>query len=1137
MKRKIAKLVFPFVALVQSAFAVLPTPLITSPADGSSGNPANTIINWYNVTGANSYEFKINTDPALAGASVQSSTSSQYANSQLLYGTTYYWQVRALKTTGTPDSSAWTQIFSFATTNSLNITAPANGAINQFPKVFLNWSNSGGVSNYQVQWDDNISFNSPSLIDSLRPDTSSDCYTNSLQFGTTYYWRARGMHALDTMDWSAVYSFTVLDGVSLSDPLNGSAFISPGVELNWDYISGVTNYQVQIDELNSFSSPSLLSAIVPDSSSNWTPADLKFGSTYYWRVRTWHATDTSQWSAVWDFTTVSALTLTSPADNSSNQFPNVVLNWNYLTDPIAYDVEFDTTTSFNSPLYTYASNDTISEHQTSELRFGTTYYWRARARTAVDTSQWSSIWSFTTLDYLNLTTPANNATAIPSRVTLNWSYISGVSGYDVRYDTTSNFSSPLATTINTGLSNQQISNLYFGTTYYWSARAYHPADASEWAAPYQFTTTNTVNLTSPLNGSSGATPRTNLNWSNLSGSTAYQVEYDTSASLNSPVYASATATTSNYFVNNLFFNQVYYWRVRAINAVDTSDWSPIWSFTTLNSLVHTSPLDGATGQALLTEINWAGVSGAVGYIYRFDISPLFNVSPVIGNSVGTNSRADINLTQYGQTYYWQVAVFDSVDTSGWSNPWSFTTIYQLNAPNLISPSNLSIGTAQNNLGFNWNAVNSALSYEMEYSLDSTFSSSTVLTTNDTFTVASGLASFTTYYWRVRAVNANGYSSWSIIYSFQTQNPFVATPVLFAPEDLAVDVPQPVAFTWYPLAPASSYICEYSLDAGFSNPVQLTTNDTVALSNTLSPLTTYYWRVRGVDGNALSGWSSVWSFTTENPLTVAPLQYAPADAATAIATPANFQWYSIALAASYECEYDTDSLFSSPVTLIANDTAVVSLPLNPFTTYFWRVRGVLGNVGSPWSSTWKFTSDDATIPFPVYPAYADTGLPSPVTFVWNQVVVATSYQLEYDTDSLFSNPIVLTSTSDTAQSQNLALSTKYFWRVRAYDGTTFYNWSSVWHFTTSFTVGVKSITLLTPFSIYPNPAKNVVNISSALSKSLTSIDVYSINGQLYFSKQLQGPVNEQLMIADWPKGIYAILIRVDEKQFMHKLIVE
>ena len=470
MLKKITSLLILFTIFINSSFAVLNTPLITSPADVSTGNPANTIINWYNVSGANSYEFKIDTNATLIPALVQTSTSSQFANTQLRFGTTYYWQVRALKTTGTPDSSAWTQIISFTTFDSLNITSPANGVLNQFPTVYLNWSNATGITNYEVQLDEVNTFNSTALLDTLIPDSTSNLYVYELRFGTVYYWRVRAMHALDTTQWS-ISSFTTLDSVVLSAPLNGASFLTPSnLLLNWDYISGITNYQIELDKVPTFNSAALQTTIIPDSISQLITGDLEFGANYYWRVRAWHALDTTQWSQTWNFTTLAALTLNSPADNSINQFPNVILNWNYITSPISYDVEFDTSASFSSPLYFYATNDTVSEHQTSELLFGTKYYWRARAHNSVDTSQWSGTWSFTTIDNLNLVSPLNGAVNIPTRVTLNWSFISGITGYDVRIDTSANYSSALAAFYSPTNSNQQVLNLYFGTKYYWSVK-------------------------------------------------------------------------------------------------------------------------------------------------------------------------------------------------------------------------------------------------------------------------------------------------------------------------------------------------------------------------------------------------------------------------------------------------------------------------------------------------------------------------------------------------------------------------------------------------------------------------------------------------------------------------------------------
>ena len=1233
MIRKIILLAILLPFLITKNFAVLPTPQLTSPGDASVGNPANTIINWYNVTGATTYELRIDTDSAFTSTVIQSVVSSQFATAQLFYGSTYYWRVRALKTSGIADSSDWTQTFSFTTADTLTITAPLNAAINQFPKTYLNWSNNGGSTNYQVQFDVEITFGSIALLDTILTDSISALYATNLNFGTRYYWRARAMHALDTMAWTSAFSFTTLDSVTLSAPSNGASFLSTNVELDWDYISGITAYQVELDKVPSFNSAAFQTSILPDSTSHWIASNLAFGATYYWRVRAWHTNDTTQWSQTWQFSTLVSLTLTSPVDFSINQYPNVTLNWNYITSPVWYDTEYDTSASFNTSQYNYSSNDTISEMNTSNLLFGTTYFWRARAHNAADTSQWSSTWSFTTIDTITKSYPLNEAATVATQVTLDWDAVEGTNGYDVRVDTLPNYTSAFAIYLSPANSSQQLFNLYFGKKYYWAVRAFHDADTMVWTSNWAFTTADSVSLTSPSNNSVDAFPRTNLNWSTLNGSTGYLVQYDTTSNFSSSVLKSDTTSQSNYFTANLFFNQNYYWRVKAINLVDTSAWSEVWNFKTINQLTHTSPIDGAVGEALLTEINWSGISGAIGYIYRYDSSPLFNINPLTGNSIGTNSRADITLPLYGETYYWQVAAIDSADTSAWSNPWSFTTLYQnINAPVLVSPADVSGGLPTVNVVLTWNPEPAIALYEYSYSVSPAFSNAFTAGTLDTFAVIGGLSSFTTYYWRVRAVNANGYSPWSTVFSFTTLNTFTAAPILSSPEDAAIDVPQPVTFIWFPLNFASSYACEYSLDSLFTAPILLNSTDTFAVSLVLDPLTTYYWRVKGVDGNATSTWSEVWNFTTENPLSSAPILYAPSDASIGVSLPANFSWYPVTLASSYECEYDTDSLFSAPTTLLANDTSVISLPITPLTIYFWRVRAVLGNVSSPWSTVWNFTTANPLTSAPVQYSPSDLSsiMNNPVTFVWFMQDGAAFYECEYDTDSLFSSPINLLVTDTEAVSQVLNSGTTYFWRIRGaynslyspwsavwrftsngimaptqtmpvngdtlpfnlvqffwdtlafadgyecqYDtssaftnpvvlnttvastsnqivlplktyywrvratlGTQFSPWSSIWSVFTGFPVGVSSIEANQNLTLYPNPACETVSIKfeNHSTKAITA-SIFSAKGNAVWVKNSTGTINETIDLSAFARGNYVVKIQNGQNVVVKKLVVK
>ena len=418
MIKKITSALFLIAFLYSKTFAVLNTPLITAPANASLGNAANALVNWYNVSGSTGYEIKFDTSASLTNTLVQTTTSSQYATSQLLYGTTYYWQVRAVKTTATIDSSNWSQIFSFTTIDTLRITAPSNNAANQFPRTKLDWTSSSGINHYRLQLDEVNTFNSAALLDISVPDSTSYFFTSYLKFGTQYYWRVKGVHALDSTEWTDAYSFTIIDTVSLTSPLNGVAFLSTNVGLNWHNISGIDSSFVELDTTISFNSPYYRSANVLHPNSDWIPHNLHFGTTYYWHVRSYINGDSTQWSQTWSFTTMDAVTLNSPANGAVEQPMKILLNWNTASSPIAYDLDLDTSSAFNSSLHFYAS-DTTSQYKVSQLYFGAHYYWRVRIRNLVDTSQWSSVYSFTTLDTLNATSPSNGATNQPVKVLLN----------------------------------------------------------------------------------------------------------------------------------------------------------------------------------------------------------------------------------------------------------------------------------------------------------------------------------------------------------------------------------------------------------------------------------------------------------------------------------------------------------------------------------------------------------------------------------------------------------------------------------------------------------------------------------------------------------------------------------------------
>jgi aqualysin 1 len=179
--------------------------------------------------------------------------------------------------------------------------------------------------------------------------------------------------------------------------------------------------------------------------------------------------------------------------------------------------------------------------------------------------------------------------------------------------------------------------------------------------------------------------------------------------------------------------------------------------------VLTSPTNGATQQALTTTLSWSAVTGAAAYRVQWSLASDF--SSIVGEQSVTGTSATISGLANATTYYWRVNASNSVGTSNWTAAWSFTTAnaVTLSAPVLVSPADGATGIATN-AKLTWRTVTGAATYQVQVSLAADFSSLAFSKINMTGTsvTVSKLRSKTKYYWRLRAVNANGTttSAWS-----------------------------------------------------------------------------------------------------------------------------------------------------------------------------------------------------------------------------------------------------------------------------------------------------------------------------------------------------------------------------------------
>ncbi|MDP2364493.1 MAG: T9SS type A sorting domain-containing protein, partial [Ignavibacteria bacterium] len=125
------------------------------------------------------------------------------------------------------------------------------------------------------------------------------------------------------------------------------------------------------------------------------------------------------------------------------------------------------------------------------LAFNTQYYWRVQAVNGQTSSDWSSVWRFTTeqenLAAPTLVSPANNATKVSTSPTLSWNPVGLATYYTLEYSLIADFSQSIP--ILSIPSITSLTNLQRNTNYYWRVKAHNDNNLeSEWSTPFKFKT-------------------------------------------------------------------------------------------------------------------------------------------------------------------------------------------------------------------------------------------------------------------------------------------------------------------------------------------------------------------------------------------------------------------------------------------------------------------------------------------------------------------------------------------------------------------------------------------------------------------------------------------------------------------------
>jgi photosystem II stability/assembly factor-like uncharacterized protein/alpha-tubulin suppressor-like RCC1 family protein len=200
----------------------------------------------------------------------------------------------------------------------------------------------------------------------------------------------------------------------------------------------------------------------------------------------------------------------------------------------------------------------------------------------------------------------------------------------------------------------------------------------------EFQELDTVELYSPSDESTGLNINITLSWNEVDNASDYVLNLSASSDFSSLLIDESDITSIEYDVSDLDYANTYYWRVKAMNEDDESDWSEVWQFTTrgepLVAPTVVAPADSSYNLELSYTFSWNEYDNANQYRINISRHPEFDGIEFDETTTDTSILIE-NLDRFSY-YFWRVKVLTDEDSSYWSDTRFFTTKENIKAGNL-----------------------------------------------------------------------------------------------------------------------------------------------------------------------------------------------------------------------------------------------------------------------------------------------------------------------------------------------------------------------------------------------------------------------------------------------------------------------